>query len=45
MQGCIVKSGAVVENAIVDRRNIIDCDTIIKGTAEKKIIIPKKETR
>ena len=42
MQDCVIKAGAHVENAIIDRGNTIDCNMVIKGTEEKKMIIPKK---
>lgn len=43
MQDCVIKSGAIVENAIIDRGNIVGEDTVIKGTEEKKLILPKKK--
>jgi glucose-1-phosphate adenylyltransferase len=34
MQGCKVESGAVIENAIVDRNNRVPAGTELRGTPE-----------
>ena len=41
MQGCVIKSGARVENAIVDRANVVPAGTELRGTPEDVLIKEK----
>ena len=41
MQGCVVKSGARVENAIVDRANVVPAGTELRGTPEDVLVKEK----
>ena len=43
MQGCKIKSGAVVEYAIVDRNNIVPEGTELKGTTDNILIKEKTQ--
>ena len=44
MQGAVINSGAVLENAIIDKYTEISADTVIKGKAEKPIYLRKMAT-
>ena len=41
MQDCVIKSGARVENAIVDRNNVVPAGTELRGTPEDVLIKEK----
>lgn len=41
MQGCTIESGARVENAIVDKNNVIAAQTEFRGTPDNILIISK----
>ena len=41
MQGTVVKSGAVVDHAIIDRNNVIPAGTMLKGTADDVLALGK----
>ena len=41
MQSCVIRSGARVENAIVDKNNVIPVQTELRGTPDATLIIPK----
>ena len=34
MQKCVIKAGAVVENAIIDMKNVIQEGIVVKGSKE-----------
>ena len=40
-QSCVIEEGACVENTIIDRNNRVGADTVIKGTDEDIMVIPK----
>jgi glucose-1-phosphate adenylyltransferase len=41
MQSCVIKSGARVENAIVDRNNVVPAGTELRGTPDDLFIKEK----
>ena len=41
MQSCVIEEGACVENAIIDRNNVIGKGTVIKGTPDVLFIKEK----
>ena len=41
MQGCVIESGARVENAIVDRNNVVPERTELRGTPDALFIKEK----
>ena len=41
MQGCVIKRGARVENAIVDKNNVIEAGTVMTGTPDNVLVVPK----
>lgn len=41
MQGCVIKTGARVENAIVDRNNVVSAGTELRGTPEDVLVKEK----
>lgn len=42
LQSCVIEEGATVEYAVLDRRNVVSKDTVLKGTARKLLVLPKK---
>ena len=45
MQSCTIGQGAHLENAIIDRRNVIHAGTIIKGSAENTFVKEKSNVK
>lgn len=41
MQNCTICSGACVENAIIDRGNIIGANTVLRGSEDNILVLPK----
>ncbi len=41
MQGCVIKRGARVENAIVDKNNVVEAGTVLTGTPDNVLVVPK----
>ena len=41
MQDCVIKSGARIENAIVDRNTLVPAGTALRGTPEDVLIKEK----
>ena len=42
MQHCTIEPGACVENAILDRNNVIKAGTVIKGSPDHVFVMDKK---
>ena len=41
MQGCTIRRGARVENAIIDKNNVVAAQTELRGTPDHVLVVPK----
>mgnify|MGYP003378602838 CR=1 FL=1 len=41
MQGVVIKSGARVENAIIDKNNVVPASTELRGTPDATLVVAK----
>ena len=41
MQGCTIMRGARVENAIIDKNNVVPSQTELRGTPDHALVVPK----
>ena len=39
---CVIEEGAKVEYAVIDRRNVVAKDSVLKGTVKHLLVLPKK---
>ncbi|MBW9211993.1 MULTISPECIES: glucose-1-phosphate adenylyltransferase subunit GlgD [Terrabacteria group] len=42
LQSCVIEEGASIEYAILDRRNVVTKDSVLKGTAKNLLVLAKK---